>query len=126
MAAGEIDVSLPSIPVAQMTLKERYAGVDLLRIAPFVGFHVLAVVCLFVFPPTWKGVALCVGLYYARMFGIAGGFHRYFSHRAYSTSRWFHSRSASAVIPEDRSISDIACFPRVGIIALMLSLPSCA
>jgi len=89
MVEAKIDVSELSIPIAQMSLRERYAGVDFLRCAPFVGFHLLAVACLFIFPPTWKGVALCVGLYYARMFGIAGGFHRYFSHRTFKTSRVF-------------------------------------
>ncbi|MEA1650081.1 acyl-CoA desaturase [Nitrospirillum sp. BR 11164] len=37
----------------------------------------------------WQDVALAVGLYGLRMFGITGGYHRYFSHRAYKTSRWF-------------------------------------
>ena len=38
---------------------------------------------------TWQGVALCVTLYWLRMFAIGAGYHRYFSHRAYSTSRVF-------------------------------------
>jgi stearoyl-CoA desaturase (delta-9 desaturase) len=33
----------------------------------------------------WLGVAA----YWIRMFGITGGYHRYFSHRSYSTSRVF-------------------------------------
>lgn len=42
----------------------------------------------------WTGVtsgalALCIGLYVLRMFAITAGFHRYFSHRSFSTSRWF-------------------------------------
>jgi stearoyl-CoA desaturase (Delta-9 desaturase) len=42
----------------------------------------------------WSGVtagsvALCVGLYVLRMFAITAGFHRYSSHRSFSTSRWF-------------------------------------
>jgi stearoyl-CoA desaturase (delta-9 desaturase) len=32
---------------------------------------------------------VAVGLFYVRMFGITAGYHRYFSHRAYKTSRWF-------------------------------------
>ena len=27
--------------------------------------------------------------FWGRLFGITGGYHRYFSHRAYKTSRWF-------------------------------------
>src|SRR5262249_34184575 len=50
--------------------------------------HVLALGVLFV-PFAWKWVALCVGLYYFRMFGITAGFHRYFAHRGYKTGRLF-------------------------------------
>src|SRR5580704_4594977 len=38
---------------------------------------------------TWQSVALCAGLYWLRIFFIGAGYHRYFSHRAYSTSRLF-------------------------------------
>lgn len=37
--------------------------------------------------PTWKLFGLAVLLYYVRMFAITAGYHRYFSHRAYRTSR---------------------------------------
>ena len=36
-----------------------------------------------------QAVLLCLGLFLVRKFGITGGFHRYFSHRAYKTSRFF-------------------------------------
>jgi stearoyl-CoA desaturase (delta-9 desaturase) len=36
---------------------------------------------------TWQAAALCFVLYWARMFGVVAGYHRLFSHRAYSTSR---------------------------------------
>ena len=40
----------------------------------------------------WSGVTveaavLCLSLYVARMFGVTAGFHRYFSHRSFKTSR---------------------------------------
>jgi stearoyl-CoA desaturase (delta-9 desaturase) len=38
---------------------------------------------------SWQATALCVVLYWLRMFAIGAGYHRYFSHRAYSTSRVF-------------------------------------
>ncbi len=38
---------------------------------------------------TWQAVVMCVVLYWARIFAIGAGYHRYFSHRAYSTSRAF-------------------------------------
>jgi stearoyl-CoA desaturase (delta-9 desaturase) len=38
---------------------------------------------------TVSDVVLCIGLYYLRMFGITGGYHRYFAHKTYRTSRVF-------------------------------------
>jgi stearoyl-CoA desaturase (delta-9 desaturase) len=38
---------------------------------------------------TWQALAICVTLYWVRMFAIGAGYHRYFSHRAYSTTRIF-------------------------------------
>ncbi|MDX1660648.1 MAG: acyl-CoA desaturase [Gemmatimonadota bacterium] len=38
---------------------------------------------------TWEAAILCVGLYFGRMFAITAGFHRYFSHRSFDTSRVF-------------------------------------
>src|SRR3954471_2277892 len=38
---------------------------------------------------TWQAVAICVSLYVVRMFAIGAGYHRYFSHRAFATSRAF-------------------------------------
>lgn len=61
------------------------------RSFPFFLIHALAVGMVI-----WQGnkhvlwgIALAVGLYYVRMFGVTGGYHRYFSHRTYKTSRWF-------------------------------------
>lgn len=38
---------------------------------------------------TWQAVALGIALYWLRIFAIGAGYHRYFSHRSYSTSRVF-------------------------------------
>ena len=38
---------------------------------------------------TISSVCLGAGLYAIRMFAIGAGYHRYFSHRAFATSRWF-------------------------------------
>jgi len=38
---------------------------------------------------TWQAIAICFALYWLRIFAIGAGYHRYFSHRAYSTSRTF-------------------------------------
>jgi stearoyl-CoA desaturase (delta-9 desaturase) len=56
---------------------------------PFYAVHVTAVVGVALMGFSWKGVALALALYYVRMFGVTGGYHRYFSHRTYRTSRAF-------------------------------------
>jgi stearoyl-CoA desaturase (delta-9 desaturase) len=38
---------------------------------------------------SWEALALCISLYWLRMFAVTAGYHRYFSHRAYSTGRMF-------------------------------------
>jgi stearoyl-CoA desaturase (delta-9 desaturase) len=56
---------------------------------PFALVHVGAVVLPFFVPFSWGMVVLAILLYQVRIFGITGGYHRYFSHRTYRTSRWF-------------------------------------
>jgi stearoyl-CoA desaturase (delta-9 desaturase) len=65
----------------------RDAGIDWLRVMPFIALHV-AVLAVF-----WVGVSpvalLAAALMYAvRMFAITGFYHRYFSHHGFKTSRW--------------------------------------
>ena len=55
---------------------------------PFVLVH-LACIGAFWSGITWEALAICVALYWLRIFAIGAGYHRYFSHRAYSTSRAF-------------------------------------
>jgi stearoyl-CoA desaturase (delta-9 desaturase) len=38
---------------------------------------------------TWQAIVICFSLYWLRMFAIGAGYHRYFSHRSYATSRVF-------------------------------------
>ncbi|TDU68097.1 stearoyl-CoA desaturase (delta-9 desaturase) [Prosthecobacter fusiformis] len=54
----------------------------------FFGLHALAISAFFV-KPDLTAILLCVGLFLVRKFGITGGYHRYFSHRSFKTSRWF-------------------------------------
>ena len=70
-------------PVAS---KHRYSP---LANAAFLGIHLLVLVGIFVMGWSWEGFALAVGLYYLRMFGVTAGYHRYFAHRTYRTSRAF-------------------------------------
>ena len=55
---------------------------------PFVLVH-LGCFAAFWTGVTWQALALCVGLYWLRIFAIGAGYHRYFSHRSYATSRMF-------------------------------------
>jgi len=53
---------------------------------PFILAHLAC------FGALWSGVTatsvwLAIGLYWLRMFAVTGGYHRYFSHRTYKTSR---------------------------------------
>lgn len=52
-------------------------------------FHVAAIYGVWRLGFSWSGLGMAVGFYYLRMFFITGAYHRYFSHRAYKTSRWF-------------------------------------
>jgi len=56
--------------------------------APFIVLH-LALLSVFFVEMTTTGLILCGVFYFLRMFGITGGYHRYFAHRAYKTSRVF-------------------------------------
>ena len=56
---------------------------------PFYLVHVAAVVGVAMVGWSWGGALLAVALYFVRMFGVTGGYHRYFAHRTYRTSRTF-------------------------------------
>jgi stearoyl-CoA desaturase (delta-9 desaturase) len=56
---------------------------------PFWGVHVAAVVGVAILGLSWTGIALALASYVVRMFFVTAGYHRYFSHRAFKTSRAF-------------------------------------
>ena len=68
-------------------------SVDWPRCLPFLAMHVAA---LSVFWTGWSPIALAVaaGSFLVRMFAITGFYHRYFSHRAFRTSRSFQALMA--------------------------------
>ena len=53
---------------------------------PFVLVHLACLAAIWT-GVTWQSLILGLVLYWARIFAIGAGYHRYFSHRAYSTSR---------------------------------------
>ena len=62
--------------------------VDVLSLGMLITMHLLCFVAFFTHF-AWSLVALAAGSYLLRMFAITAGYHRYFSHRSYKTSRAF-------------------------------------
>jgi stearoyl-CoA desaturase (Delta-9 desaturase) len=60
-----------------------------LKTIPFIALHVACIVVLFLpdFGLSITTLGLCAFTYFIRMFGITGGYHRYFAHRSFKTSR---------------------------------------
>jgi stearoyl-CoA desaturase (Delta-9 desaturase) len=58
------------------------------QVIPFLLVHAACCAALWT-GVTWEAVVLGIVLYWLRMFGITAGYHRYFSHRSYATSRVF-------------------------------------
>jgi stearoyl-CoA desaturase (delta-9 desaturase) len=56
---------------------------------PFWAIHAAAIYGVYSVGFSWSGLGLAIALYYVRMFFVTGVYHRYFSHRAYKTSRFF-------------------------------------
>lgn len=60
--------------------------IDWLRVLPFILLHLSCLAVLWV-GFSWTAVWVALASYAVRMLGITAGYHRYFSHRAYKTSR---------------------------------------
>ncbi len=58
------------------------------QVLPFILVHAGCVAAIWS-GVSWQAVTICAVLYWLRMFAITAGYHRYFSHRAYATSRVF-------------------------------------
>jgi stearoyl-CoA desaturase (delta-9 desaturase) len=55
---------------------------------PFILVHLACLAAIWT-GVTWEAVSMGIALYWARIFAIGAGYHRYFSHRAFSTGRVF-------------------------------------
>jgi len=85
--------SVPLTPITRATPAPVHAPKpsiipNWVKASPFVLLH-LSLVSVFFVSVDGLSVFLCVFFYFWRMFGITGGYHRYFAHRAYKTSRVF-------------------------------------
>jgi stearoyl-CoA desaturase (delta-9 desaturase) len=54
---------------------------------PFWAVHVAAIAGVIALGWSWTGLILAGAMYVARMWFVTAGYHRYFSHRAFKTSR---------------------------------------
>jgi stearoyl-CoA desaturase (Delta-9 desaturase) len=64
------------------------ASIGILSSLPFAIFH-LAALSIFFVHFKWSYLLACFLMYEVRMFFVTAGYHRYFSHRSFKTSRWF-------------------------------------
>src|SRR5580704_5722536 len=78
---------LPSGAMSTSPVLDSSRSISLGRWIPFFAVHVAAVIGVVALGWSWRGLALAVALYYVRMFWVTAGYHRYFSHRTFRTSR---------------------------------------
>ena len=64
----------------------RTGRVEWLRVTPFFLLHV-ACLAVFLVGWSWPAIAVAIFVYAARVFGLTAFYHRYFSHRAFKTTR---------------------------------------
>src|SRR5262245_22871923 len=81
MGAMSVSASAPQSPPVRR--------VRWVQCIPFFLVHLVAVAGAIWVGFSWKLLLLAVALYYVRMFGVTAGYHRYFSHRTFRTSRVF-------------------------------------
>lgn len=67
---------------------EKKKSIDILESPGFVLMHFACILVIWA-GISWFAVIICLVSYVVRMFGITAGYHRYFSHRAFKTSRFF-------------------------------------
>jgi stearoyl-CoA desaturase (delta-9 desaturase) len=72
--------------MTEVALKRKHY--DLGTMIPFLIIHASVLLVLTV-PFSLGMIAWLVGSYYLRMFGVTGGYHRYFSHRSYKLNRFW-------------------------------------
>ena len=78
---------LPVPEVAAPRPSRLKARIRALQVNGFMLAIHLACLGVFFVTPTATALILCAVTYSVRVFALTGGFHRYFSHRAYKTSR---------------------------------------
>ncbi len=78
----DTEAGVESLPV------DEQKKVDWFRILPLVFMHVMCLGVIWV-GWSWTAVLVAAGLYVIRMFAITAFYHRYFSHKAFKTNRFW-------------------------------------
>src|ERR1017187_8157857 len=84
-----MDGSSKSVHQASPDLPRPSGGIVRSTMILLVMVHLVAAVGVIFGGWSWSGFALAMGVYYVRMVVVTAGYHRYFSHRAFRTSRVF-------------------------------------
>ncbi|MEY2929930.1 MAG: hypothetical protein RL033_679 [Pseudomonadota bacterium] len=87
MSSASTPSHAPGVAAAP-TASSSARALSLLSTALTLAMHA-AVLLVFWVPWTWPLLALSAGSYLLKMWAITAGYHRYFSHRAFKTSRGF-------------------------------------
>lgn len=82
--AAQIPVVIDRAPSSEAQTDRQFSWKNI----PFLLMHLACFTALLT-GVSWSAVALCIGLYFVRMFALTAGYHRYFSHRSYKTGRVF-------------------------------------
>ena len=80
-----------SITSSQVTKSRTSTLLKLLRSPVAIAFFLIhiAVFAVFWITVTWKSVGICIFLYLLHGFAVTAGYHRYFSHKSFTTGRVF-------------------------------------
>lgn len=73
-------------PEGAEAVRARAKSVEFSRCIPFIVLHAACIPAFWLRPSAFT-LVVTVGLYWLRMFAITGFYHRYFSHKSFSTSR---------------------------------------
>jgi stearoyl-CoA desaturase (delta-9 desaturase) len=81
-----VKLSEPSTVSLPIRRAKSFSEYQWLEGIPFFLMHLVPLAALWT-GAKWQDWVVCAALYWIRMFGVTGGYHRYFAHRTYKTSR---------------------------------------
>ena len=81
---GKVETAKKAAPVFPLDGEDKIS----IKVIPFTLLH-LACLGVFFTGVSWWALALLAATYTLRMWGVTAGYHRYFAHRSYKTSRAF-------------------------------------